>query len=55
MITINQSFPTAAAAEAFASSYLADWPPCGYGTQLSTVATPDGTFIVTGSRLASCD
>jgi hypothetical protein len=55
MVRYNASFPTLQAATEFVRATLWAYPTCGYDTQLTVVTTQDGTVLVTGSRLASCD
>ena len=55
MFYYSASFATREEAEAYAASVLASYPPEGYGTSLTVGENRDGTFLVSGSRLKSCD
>jgi hypothetical protein len=54
-VQINRSFASEEAARKFETAYLNEWPREGYGTFLSVIPSQDGSWIVAGSRQASCD
>lgn len=56
MIHYHETFPTEAEALAFIERVCASYHPLGYGTSFREPAKQeDGTWLVVGSRAASCD
>ena len=55
MITYSRVFASQEAAVEFVRQIHAAFPAAGYGTYLRITEKDDGTWLVTGSRLSSCD
>ena len=55
MITYSRVFASREAAVEFVRQINQAFPKEGYGTYLRITDLEDGTWLVTGSRLSSCD
>lgn len=55
MVTIRELFDTEQEASLWASQYLQNYHPCGYGTRLDPPTRHGRQWLVRGSRSHSCD